>query len=94
VKKWASIIQECKWRHEFYRNELDLQVQAGDAVKYLERKHAQYLPKLAKPGAPGEPSPTTDEGTPVPEPENDDAAGPAATAGPPASGATAQDETG
>lgn len=63
VKKWATIIQECKWRHEFYRNELDVQVQAGDAAKYLERKHAQYLPKVAKTGG-AEAGPEVEEVTP------------------------------
>jgi hypothetical protein len=48
VKKWATIIQECKWRHEFYREKLDLEVQASDATAYLEKKHAQYVPSLTK----------------------------------------------
>lgn len=48
VKKWATIIQDCKWRHEFYRSELDLEVQTDDAAMYLERKYAQYMPRVAK----------------------------------------------
>jgi hypothetical protein len=48
VKKWATIIQDCKWRHEFYRERLDLEVQGSDATAYLEKKHAQYVPSLAK----------------------------------------------
>jgi hypothetical protein len=48
VKKWATIISECKWRHEFYRDTLDLEVQAGDAAAYLQKKHAQYIPSLSK----------------------------------------------
>jgi hypothetical protein len=48
VKKWATIIQECKWRHEFYREKLDLEIQGSDATAYLEKKHAQYIPNLTK----------------------------------------------
>jgi hypothetical protein len=48
VKKWATIIQECKWRHEFYRKELDLEIQGSDATAYLEKKHAQYIPSVTK----------------------------------------------
>ena len=53
VKKWATIIQECKWRHEFYREKLDLEVQGSDATAYLEKKHAQYIPSLTKATATG-----------------------------------------
>lgn len=45
VRKWATILQECKWRHEFYRDKLDLEVQTSDASAYLQKKHAQYVPK-------------------------------------------------
>jgi hypothetical protein len=44
VMKWSSIIQDCEWRHEFYRKELDLEVQEEDARQYVEKKYAEYLP--------------------------------------------------
>lgn len=45
VKKWASVITEAEWRHEFYRHALDLEMQDADGREYVEAKHAQYLPK-------------------------------------------------
>jgi hypothetical protein len=44
VKKWSGIIQECEWRHEFYRRELELELQDADGREYVEKKHAQFLP--------------------------------------------------
>ena len=49
VLKWSSVIQDCEWRHEFYRKELDLEVQEADAREYVEKKYAQYLPKPTPP---------------------------------------------
>jgi Histidine kinase-, DNA gyrase B-, and HSP90-like ATPase len=57
VKRWATIIQECKWRHEFYRDKLELEVQSTDATEYLAKKYAQYLPSLANNIANGGSSP-------------------------------------
>jgi hypothetical protein len=69
VKKWATILQECKWRHEFYREKLELEVQASDATAYLEKKHAQYVPSLAKAASPGTDAPAQDaSGVPAQDP--------------------------
>lgn len=45
VMKWSSVIQDCEWRHEFYRKELDLEVQEEDARHHVNKKYAEYLPK-------------------------------------------------
>ncbi len=45
VKKWSDILQDCQWRHEFYRKKLELELEDGDGRAFVERKHAQFLPK-------------------------------------------------
>ncbi len=51
VLKWSSVIQDCEWRHEFYRQELDLEVQEADAREYVEKKYAEYIPQSDGTGA-------------------------------------------
>ena len=41
---WAALIQDCKWRHDFYRRELQIEVLAEDCLSYLQERHAWYLP--------------------------------------------------
>jgi hypothetical protein len=45
VKRWATIISDCRWRYDFYREALELEVQDDEAKAYLEKKYAEYLPK-------------------------------------------------
>lgn len=46
VKPWASIIEDAKWRYEFFRQKLEYQVTTADGLAYLRRKHAERLPAL------------------------------------------------
>ena len=56
VWKWSRVLQDCQWRHEFYRKQLDLELQEGDGRAFVEQKHAHLLPevdrgaKVKKPG--------------------------------------------
>ncbi len=51
VKKWSSVIQECEWRHEFYRSALDLELKESDGRAYVEKTHERFLPKVDQDGA-------------------------------------------
>ena len=44
VWKWATVIQDCKWRHEFYRRELQFDVQEEDSLRYLQEMHSKFIP--------------------------------------------------
>ena len=44
VWKWATVIQDCKWRHEFYRNELQIDIQEEDSFRYLQKMHSKFVP--------------------------------------------------
>jgi len=35
VRRWASIISQAKWRYQFFKDRLELQVTAEDGLKYL-----------------------------------------------------------
>ena len=45
VKKWPALLSDAEWQHDFYRKALDLEMQEADGREYVEKKHAQYLPK-------------------------------------------------
>lgn len=44
IKKWSSIIDQAKWRYNFFREKLELQVTSADGVKLLKCKYPQFLP--------------------------------------------------
>lgn len=44
VKKWATVIAEAKWRYEFFRKKLELEVTTADGLSYLRAKHSHQLP--------------------------------------------------
>ncbi|MGD9127888.1 MAG: ATP-binding protein, partial [Planctomycetia bacterium] len=45
VKKWSVILEEVKWRYEFFRKKLELEVSADDGLHYLREKHNDRLPE-------------------------------------------------
>lgn len=44
IKKWSSIIDQAKWRYNFFREKLELQVSSADGIKLLKCKYPQFLP--------------------------------------------------
>ncbi len=46
VWKWSKVLQDCQWRHEFYRKQLELELQEGDGRTFVEQKHAHLLPHV------------------------------------------------
>ena len=44
VKRWSTVIDEAKWRYQFFREKLELEVTTADGVQYLRTKHNQRLP--------------------------------------------------
>ena len=44
VKRWSSIIDQAKWRYEFFRQKLEYQVSTDDGLAYLRKKHLARLP--------------------------------------------------
>ena len=44
IKKWSSIIDQAKWRYNFFREKLELQVSSADGLEHLKCKYPQYLP--------------------------------------------------
>lgn len=42
VKTWSQIIQECKHRLSFMRDELNLNVNSTDGLKFLKEQYAKY----------------------------------------------------
>jgi hypothetical protein len=47
VLEWSYVLQSVRWRYEFFRSRLEYQASNSDGMKYLERKHSEYLPDLA-----------------------------------------------
>ena len=47
VKKWSTIIAEATWRHQFFREKLELQVTTADGLQYLRKRHRDRLPNNA-----------------------------------------------
>jgi hypothetical protein len=45
IKKWSSVIGHAKWRYNFFREKLELQVTSADGVKLLKSKYPQFLPE-------------------------------------------------
>lgn len=43
VKTWAQVLDENKARMQFFQEHLEFQADKGDALKYLQERHAQYL---------------------------------------------------
>jgi Histidine kinase-, DNA gyrase B-, and HSP90-like ATPase len=44
IKKWSSVIDQAKWRYNFFREKLELQVTSADGLNLLRNKYSQYLP--------------------------------------------------
>ncbi|MBI1902926.1 MAG: ATP-binding protein [Planctomycetia bacterium] len=44
VRKWATIIEHAKWRYEFFRDKLELQVSSADGLQYLRSRYPEFLP--------------------------------------------------
>lgn len=44
VKKWSSIITEAKWRYQFFKDKLELEVTTADGLEYLRKQHREHLP--------------------------------------------------
>lgn len=44
VRRWATVIDEARWRYEFFRQKLECQVTTADGLEYLRRKHKDRLP--------------------------------------------------
>lgn len=42
VKTWGTLIQECKHRLEFVREQLDLNIDNSDGLKYLQESYSEY----------------------------------------------------
>lgn len=47
VKKWSSVIDEAKWRYQFFKEKLELEVTNADGLTYLRAKHSERLPNAA-----------------------------------------------
>ena len=45
VKKWSTIIAEAKWRYQFFRDRLELEVTTADGLRYLRDRHRDRLPE-------------------------------------------------
>jgi hypothetical protein len=45
VKKWSTIIAEAKWRYQFFKDKLELEVGTADGLRYLRQKHHDRLPE-------------------------------------------------
>jgi len=44
VKKWSTIIDEAKWRYQFFKDKLELEVTTADGIRYLRKKHNELIP--------------------------------------------------
>lgn len=53
VKKWSTIIAEAKWRHNFFKQKLELEVTTADGIRYLREKHKGRIPAEARDGTDG-----------------------------------------
>jgi hypothetical protein len=47
VKPWSSIIEQAKWRYEFYRKQLAAEVSTDDGLEYLRTKYPHFIPKVS-----------------------------------------------
>jgi hypothetical protein len=45
VKKWSTIIAEAKWRYQFFKDKLELEVTTADGLRYLRQKHCERMPE-------------------------------------------------
>jgi hypothetical protein len=45
AKTWGQIIQDCKARHNFYKEHLEYDADKDSAQAYLKKAHDKYLPK-------------------------------------------------
>ena len=45
VTRWATIIDQAKWRYEFLRKELQARITTDDGLAYLRQKYPEYLPQ-------------------------------------------------
>lgn len=43
VAKWSSVLAEARWRYEFFRKELALELAEDDALGYLREKHGDLF---------------------------------------------------
>ena len=44
VKTWGEIINDARWRYEFFREKLEFEVSHDEALKSLKEKYSEYLP--------------------------------------------------
>ncbi len=44
---WGTLLRRAQSRHEFFRQQLDVEIQADDAMRHLREQHAKLLPKSA-----------------------------------------------
>jgi hypothetical protein len=44
IKKWSTVIDQAKWRYNFFREKLELQVTSADGINFLKCKYPQFLP--------------------------------------------------
>lgn len=47
VKKWSTVIAEAKWRYQFFKEKLELEVTTADGLRYLRDRHVDRLPQDA-----------------------------------------------
>ena len=45
VLKWSTIIDQAKWRYEFFRDKLATEVSTDDGLEYLRQKYPQFIPE-------------------------------------------------
>jgi hypothetical protein len=48
VRSWGQIIQDCRARLEFFRQQLEYSADKDSALTYLRKTHERYLPKGVK----------------------------------------------
>ena len=48
VKKWSTVIADCKWRYHFYRDVLEKDVTKDESKAFLAEKHSKYVPSPEK----------------------------------------------
>jgi hypothetical protein len=44
---WGTLLREAESRHQFFKEQLDIEVQEEDAMKYLRETYKEYLPTQA-----------------------------------------------
>ena len=45
VKRWSTVIAEAKWRYQFFKDKLELEVTTADGMRYLRERHRDRLPE-------------------------------------------------